>query len=778
MTTTTQSLPPAQDEHSPWLSLRLPFGLTTTTTALIGIVLLAAFLRFANIAAIGDANLYYTAAVKSMLQSPANFFFAAAEPGGSVMVDKPPVGLWLQALSAMIFGVNGFAVSLPQILAGILAVPLIFHLVRRSFGNAAGLLAAFALAVTPVSIATERNNTMDATLIFTLLLAAWAFIRATETSQRRFLLLGAALVGIGFNIKMLQAFLPLPAFYALYFFGAQAGWWRKIRDLFVASVLLLAISLSWAITVDLIPADQRPYVGSSTNNTVMELIIGHNGISRLVGGMGGLRGGPAPSGAGQLQIIGSVPGDGTGASSGLPSSGTGPIQIIGSVPGDGTGASSGLPSSGTGPIQIIGSVPGDGTGAPSGSPSGGAGPIQIIGSVPGGGTGTANMQPLFIPPTGGNVGPMMGMGQGGEIGAPGVLRLFSASLAKDASWLLPFALASIALLALSRWRRPLTAQQQGLLIWGSWLLICCVFFSFASFYHAYYLAMMAPPLAVLLALGALRLWQLGTTRPILAAILLIALAAGTLAFQLFAASLYTAQLWWMAVPLLLALAGAVLLVLALIRQAARLRPVGFSLICIALLVVPTIWSALTTFDPAPNATLPHAYAGERSAWNQLPFAAPQLPTGAATNNQRQGPPGMPGMTVNQELLSYLQANTQDTEYLMVVPSAIMGAPYVLATGRPVLYAGGFLGTDKVIDAESLSEMVDQERVRYVLWNGGGGMGPMLGSESNGISDYLATACQVVTDVDLGRAAEDVIAGGAIPSPAQGLPGINLYQCGG
>src|SRR5918911_5540416 len=228
------------------------------------IVLLAAWLRFSNLDSLGYANHYYTAGVKSMLQSWHNFFFVAAEPGGSVSIDKPPVGLWLQAISAYFLGVNGFAVVLPQILAGIFSVILLFHLVRRWFGNVAGLLAALALAITPVAIAVERNNTPDATLIFTLLLAAWAFIKATETSKLRFLLLGALMVGIGFNVKMMQALLPLPAMYALYFFGSQQRWWRKLVHLGVTTLVLIPIALSWAVAVDLTPADQRPYVGSSS----------------------------------------------------------------------------------------------------------------------------------------------------------------------------------------------------------------------------------------------------------------------------------------------------------------------------------------------------------------------------------------------------------------------------------------------------------------------------------------------------------------------------------
>jgi 4-amino-4-deoxy-L-arabinose transferase-like glycosyltransferase len=232
--------------------------------AIAVVVLLAAALRFSNLDSLGYANHYYTAGVKSMLQSWHNFFYVAAEPGGSVTIDKPPVGLWLQAISAYFLGVNGFSVLLPQLLAGTISVIVLHHLVRRSFGPVPGLVAALALAITPIVLATDRNNTIDSTLILTLLLAAWAFIKATETGRLRYLLLGAMLVGIGFNIKMLQAYLPLPAFYALYFLGSAEKIGRKVGKLALASVLLFVVSFSWAVAVDLTPTDQRPYVGSSS----------------------------------------------------------------------------------------------------------------------------------------------------------------------------------------------------------------------------------------------------------------------------------------------------------------------------------------------------------------------------------------------------------------------------------------------------------------------------------------------------------------------------------
>jgi 4-amino-4-deoxy-L-arabinose transferase-like glycosyltransferase len=282
--------------------LQIPRERALRWIALAAILLLAAVLRFANLEAIGYGNTYYTAAVKSMIQSWHNFFFVAAEPGGSVSVDKPPVGLWLQAVSAYFLGVNGFAVVLPQLIAGLLSVVLVYHLARHSFGTAAGLLAALVMAVMPVVIATDRNNTIDSTLILALLLAAWAFIKATETRRLRYLLLGAALVAIGFNIKMLQAYLPLPAFFALYLLGSAERFWRKVGKLALATALLLVLSLSWAVVVDLTPADQRPYVGSSSDNSELSLIVGYNGVQRLLGMFGrgaGVRG----SGGAAIQNI-------------------------------------------------------------------------------------------------------------------------------------------------------------------------------------------------------------------------------------------------------------------------------------------------------------------------------------------------------------------------------------------------------------------------------------------------------------------------------------------
>src|ERR1051326_7756435 len=157
--------------------------------ALVGVMLVSLFMNFYQLGQNGFGNLYYAAGIRSMADSWHNFFFVSFDPGGFVTIDKPPLGFWLQTLSTKIFGFTPFSIFLPQALCGVLAVLLLYCLVRRHFGVVAGLLAALALAVSPITVVTDRNNTIDGTLALVLLLAAWAVILACETGKLRWLLL-------------------------------------------------------------------------------------------------------------------------------------------------------------------------------------------------------------------------------------------------------------------------------------------------------------------------------------------------------------------------------------------------------------------------------------------------------------------------------------------------------------------------------------------------------------------------------------------------------------
>ena len=635
---------------------------------LAALLLLGAFLRFYHLGAEGVGNAYYAATVKSMLTSWHNFFFAAFEPGGSLSVDKPPLGFWLQALSAYILGLNGFALALPNALAGVVSILLVYLLVRRPFGDWAGLAAALALALMPVAIATERNNTIDGLLVCVLLLAAWAFLQAVYTGRLRWLFAGAFIVGLGFNIKMLQAYLPLPAFYLLYFFGAKYKWWQKLLQLAAASVLLLVVSFSWAVAVDMVPAADRPYVDSTSKNTVMELIFGHNGIERLtslrqsMGLDGGQDGLFAPGGpAGQPQD----PPSGQDGFPQNPASGrNAPLQEPPSGQNMPTGGAAGENRP----------FPPNGQGLPQGPGNGPGAFRQAGGGQPGGGPGGS-----------------------ADFGNAGTLRLFTQPLAGEASWLLPFGLGGLVVLALALWKRPFGDQHASAILWAGWLIPETLYFTYSTgLMHAYYLIMLGAPLAALAAMTAWGLWQLIVKRPALGWGLLFLLSAATLAFQGFILWGTASQAAWaIGAAGLLSGLGLCLFGFSMVKEG--FRAAAFSLLLAAMLAAPALWSALTTFNPNPNSGLPAAGPGSQAGMGNPGFQA-----------------GGAGGEVDTALSAYLLANTQPGTYLLATGRASDAAPLILATGRPVLAFGGFLGQYNEVSVTQLAALVKSGKLRFVL----------------------------------------------------------------
>src|SRR6266699_6995822 len=178
MAETTTTITQAEPEHPIEQGVQQRF-LAWHQLALVGITLISVFMNFFQLGKNGFGS-YYPAAVRSMMDNWHNFFFASYDPGGFVTIDKPPVGFWFEVASAKIFGFSPFSVLVPQALAGVLSVILLYYLVQRHFGVVAGLLAALALALSPISIVTNRNITIDSTLALTLLVGAWAVMVAAE----------------------------------------------------------------------------------------------------------------------------------------------------------------------------------------------------------------------------------------------------------------------------------------------------------------------------------------------------------------------------------------------------------------------------------------------------------------------------------------------------------------------------------------------------------------------------------------------------------------------
>jgi 4-amino-4-deoxy-L-arabinose transferase-like glycosyltransferase len=250
--------------------------------ALPAILLLTAIFRLWRLDQNGFGNQYYTAGVRSMSASWHNLLYHAFDPAGFLSVDKPPVAMWIQVAAAKLFGFHGLSILVPQVLEGLAAVWLVYHLVQRRFGQPAGLLAALFLAVTPVSVAVDRSSNTESCLLLVLLLAAWALSSAAEAGSLRFLLLAMALVGVAFNVKMLAAFVVLPTFALVYLLGAPVRLRRRLLDLTLGGLVLALVSLSWVAVYDLTPKDKRPYAGTTDSNSVLELMVGPYGIGRFV----------------------------------------------------------------------------------------------------------------------------------------------------------------------------------------------------------------------------------------------------------------------------------------------------------------------------------------------------------------------------------------------------------------------------------------------------------------------------------------------------------------
>ncbi|WP_338599419.1 glycosyltransferase family 39 protein [Saccharopolyspora sp. SCSIO 74807] len=250
---------------------------------------------------IGDSwgNSYYSAAVKSMSQSFENFFFGSFDPVGVVTVDKPPMALWVQVISVLLLGYNKVAMLLPQVLAGVAAVFLLHRTVRRWAGEHAALLAALVMALTPITVAINQDNNPDTLLVLLVVAAAYALTRAlsAERASRAswWLAASAALIGCGFLTKMLQAWMVLPVFIAVYLVGRETSWTRRIADLAIAAATVLVSSFWWVAATMLWP-DPKPYIGGSEDGSALDLILGYNGFGRILGGEGNGGGGGGPGG--------------------------------------------------------------------------------------------------------------------------------------------------------------------------------------------------------------------------------------------------------------------------------------------------------------------------------------------------------------------------------------------------------------------------------------------------------------------------------------------------
>ena len=247
----------------------------------------------------GWANSYYSAAVQAATKSWKAFFFGSFDASNAITVDKPPAALWVMGLSARVFGLSSWSILVPEALMGVGTVALVTATVRRWFRPGAALLAGLVVATTPVAALMFRFNNPDALLVLLLAAGAYAVTRAIEDERSaRWMALAGACVGFGFLAKMLQAFVILPVFAGVVLVAGAGSWRRRLRDCIVLGATTVLAGGWWVAIVELWPASSRPYIGGSQNDSVVELMLGYNGLGRLTGNetgsvTGGGAGGPA-----------------------------------------------------------------------------------------------------------------------------------------------------------------------------------------------------------------------------------------------------------------------------------------------------------------------------------------------------------------------------------------------------------------------------------------------------------------------------------------------------
>ncbi len=648
-------------------------GASLEILMMVGVLALAAYLDFWRLSANSYGNLYYAAAVRSMAQSWHNLFYVSYDPGGYISVDKPPLGFWLMVASVKIFGYHPFSLLAPEALAGVCSVAVLWRVVRWSFGPVAGVIAALALAVSPVNVVVNRDNVLEPLLTLLLLLATWATLAATKRASGRWLVVAAVLIGLAFNVKALEAYLVVPALAALYFVGASASRRTRLAHLAVAGVLMLALSFTWVTAVDLTPASQRPYVGSSATNSELDLTFGYNGLLRFFGGS--LT--PRPSHHPALPI-----------DKGTTTSDASHVDV--------TSRSSACALS----VDCRSSQTTKDKGN-LGSPSalGAVGPLR-----------------LFLWGLGGQIGWLLPLAIFGLlVGWRSPHRSLAClrdrlrkrearrptSATMDAPTDAPNSAQLSPLSAAGPDGARLMARQQGYVLWGVWLITQGVFFSAAHFINSYYTAVLAPAICALAGVGIVGLWQAytqtqrrGGWRGWLLPLALLA-TGGEQAYLIAAAQDW--QRWlhpvWIVAPIALAIGLSGMLVVSRWGEMrTRDRRAGSALAgvaLLALLLAPTLWSfsSLTWGNAGGWPVAGPLYARDEPAWDPL---------------------------VDPYLVRYLEAHRDHARYLVATADTYMASPLIIATGQPVMALGGFSGDDPAMTPGKLIQLIARGEVKFFL----------------------------------------------------------------
>ncbi|ADG79730.1 Glycosyl transferase family 39 OS=Tsukamurella paurometabola (strain ATCC 8368 / DSM / CCUG 35730 / CIP 100753 / JCM 10117 / KCTC 9821 / NBRC 16120 / NCIMB 702349 / NCTC 13040) OX=521096 GN=Tpau_3143 PE=4 SV=1 [Tsukamurella paurometabola] len=598
--------------------------LTPRRAGVAALLALTAILYCWNLSINGYGNDFYAAAAQAGGLDWKAWLFGSLDPGNVITVDKPPAALWVTGLSVRIFGLSSWSVLLPQALMGVGTVGLVYLTTRRLLASltdriatGGALLAGAVCALTPAAVLIFRFNNPDALLVLLMTAAAYCTVRACQAASWRWLVACGAVLGFAFLTKMLQGLLVLPGFGLAYLLFAQTPWLRRARDL-AFGTLAVVVSSGWYVLLTVLwPASSRPYIGGSKDGTFMDLVLGYNGLARIVGNSGG---------------------------------------------SDGSGG------------------------------------------FPGGGRG----------PGGGATGTSFG-------GTPSLARLFSNEFGNEISWLLPAALlvlvVGIALVARRRLERDLAL---GLTVFGTWLVVTGVVFSFMSgTVHPYYTVALVPAIAVLVGGGAAVAWSRRSTVPGTAALVALVVAAGGWGVV----RAWRAGYAWPALGIVVGVLTVAAVVALVVSRSGGRRAVAASL-TLALLAggIATAAFSISTAGTAHSGGVPTA-AQTAKAGNGFPGGmrlggdgadGGDRPAEAPDDRPDGGVPGERG--ADAAVVALLK--TTGTDWAAAVSGAQSQGPLQLNSGRPVIAIGGFSGSDPAPTLTQFQQWVRDGRIGYYIAGGG------------------------------------------------------------
>ena len=655
---------------------------TWARPALLALLVATGLLYLVGLGRNGWANDFYAAAAQAGSQSWKAFLFGSLDRSNFITVDKPAGFLWPMELCARIFGVNYWSLLVPQALAGIATVGVLYTTVRRWFGPAAAIIAGAVMALTPVATLIFRFNDPDAFITLTATLAAYLIVRAIESGRTRWLALAGVLLGLGFLGKMLAGFLALPALALAYLVCGPAKLGRRIWQLLVGGAAMLLTAGWWVAIVLLTPAADRPFVGSTSNNNILSLTFGYNGLSRLTGNRGGL-----PGGAGQ------APGRGLGGAAGDTARG------LGGAAGDtarGLGGAAGDAARGPGGFG------GRGGGGGGGALGGGSGLTRLFGSE-----------------------------WGGQISwlIPAALIAFAVML-----WVS------------RRAARTDRTRAAALMWGGWLLVAGLVLSYMSGTTHSYYSIALAPPIGALIGIGAAGLWRIRHTWFARAALAAGLAAASLWAWVLLGRSpgwypWVRVVIVIAGVAAIAAILAGPALRAVFARWGTALAVGTVTLAAIAGLGGPLAYS-MDTAASSYSGTSPSAGPSLTAARGGPGGGAGLGRGGGLPGRLRDGgtgraPGGFGGTgggnaTVSSAFVKLLETGASHYEWTAATDGSDSAASMELATGGiPVMAIGGFRGTDPAPSLAAFEKLVAAHKIHYYVAGGGGGFGGRGGGAGGG-----------------------------------------------